>query len=1027
MPITDTNRIYDGFSTLIDGVDNGRSASILTPGYVYDAVNATFRGGEAESRPPFRDITLTFLNDPNHEIETTFRQEIFQGADFFRTATYELIVCSVGGRHFSIQVSPNGYTGLVREITTAGRNSRLLSRAYFCQANKYMIIQDNNSLPVIFDGSNARRSNGVDEVPVGGPMAFGQERLIVGRGRQFLAGDLGGSEKDAEIKFTETNFLNEGGAFGLAAEMGIVRWLKFLPQQDTATGQGELLVGADNGISSVFTSVPRDQWKQTQIQRVTLLGVGGTGDKNVVAINGDVWFRSGDGWRSYRQARAEINGWARVPLSTEMRDYFAADTPELLQYGSAIYFDNRLISTICPQRGNYRTVHLGMAALDFNPISSFGDTGHPAWDGIWNGCKPLQLLTGIIREQKRAFAFEWQEGVGNKLTEITSLPPDTLDTAPISRFITRSMSCGSPYTLRELVGGDIWARKITGGFAGRVLYSSEQDGVFYCWDTFDELAASTSDCAPTGCSPDVSRAESRPRIRMQNPPEGARLGTSTRCAYEHQVWVEWSGRGKIHKGRFHFLNIDENPNKEVVQPTATSETFSEVGLDPNWAGTDAPTCDSAICPSPFAGGIYDPDANILPATPATPTTVAAPIISAASAPGTDSNDATVTCDTLDADIFYRFNGGSWISLGKTGTHIIMSNANPGLYEFYATHIFDNDSPISSYDNALPFATTVATPSVADAFSPGDYGNDLTLTCATGGASIYYRLNHGTWTLLGPTGSVLSNPANAIPSVFEFIARHALQNDSAIATYDNSALGQVATPVIVKASAHGVTGDATITVASPAGAIISVSVGGVVTPLGTSPQVYHMLSGAVYAFSAGESQYLLSPVVTYDNNSMGTTATPVVTKATAHGTAGTATVTCATPASSIHFRYNGGAWIAYTGPIAMLNVNPSLYEFYASATGFVDSAIASYDNSGAAQTEDPVVSKPTAPGSSGTATVTCGTVGAAIWKRKNGGAWSSYGGPFTMSAVGVQDWEFYASFAGLTDSAIVEYDNSQIGL
>jgi hypothetical protein len=49
--IVDKNRIFDGWRTLEGGVDGGRQPNTIDPNQCASAINMTFRGGSATTRP----------------------------------------------------------------------------------------------------------------------------------------------------------------------------------------------------------------------------------------------------------------------------------------------------------------------------------------------------------------------------------------------------------------------------------------------------------------------------------------------------------------------------------------------------------------------------------------------------------------------------------------------------------------------------------------------------------------------------------------------------------------------------------------------------------------------------------------------------------------------------------------------------------------------------------------------------------------------------------------------------------------
>ena len=157
----------------------------------------------------------------------------------------------------------------------------------------------------------------------------------------------------------------------------------FQPISDTATGQGDLLVFGEKGAVSFAVANPRDDWKNLSgFMRVALDNIGLVADRSLVTINNDIFFRSLDGLRSYRHARAQIEGYNTTPLSSEMDSVMDYDTEGLLGDSSAVYFDNRLLYTVSP-RENYDNIedepiklrpisHRGLGVLDFNSMGSSG-------------------------------------------------------------------------------------------------------------------------------------------------------------------------------------------------------------------------------------------------------------------------------------------------------------------------------------------------------------------------------------------------------------------------------------------------------------------------------------------------------------------------------------------------------------------------------------------------------------------------------------------------------------------------------
>ena len=399
--------------------------------------------------------TLTFSSGIS---STWFYNEIYQGGCYYNLPTGDYLVMVIGGRVFILTPSNTGWT--VSDLTPDDGNARYISICYLCQADTYVIIQDGEHVPLVVDatdGLTAYRVGGTNPIPIAKVMAYVDNRLWLAKDNLLFAGDLLGSEANAVLTAKEDIYLNEGGSFKAPSAFGNIVSLSAIAVQDNATSQGSLMAKCEYGIFTVNGLIPRDDWKNSSILQITLPDIGATGHRSECNVNGDQWFRSHDGWRTYRQARAEINGWNQVPLSSPVGQYVDNDTPAFLEYGSAIYWDNRLLLTSGPTMANNRPSHRGVLSLDFDPISTgFDASPEPAWDGLWTlPGNVTELLTGVFNNQKRAFAMCIVNGQ-NALYEFKSDGYRDNDTTDISwSFTTKTMFVNQPnaYTAKLLVNG----------------------------------------------------------------------------------------------------------------------------------------------------------------------------------------------------------------------------------------------------------------------------------------------------------------------------------------------------------------------------------------------------------------------------------------------------------------------------------------------------------------------------------------------------------------------------------------------
>lgn len=493
--------------------------------------------------------------------------EPFQCASYYTPpGVKECIMATLGGRLF--QITPGVDTARVREIQLDARNRKTIPENWMVQADRFHITQDGEAKPIIFDGVSARRA-AADEVIVGQIMAYGIGRLIVTRGRDIFFGDLFGSHtgdpSDSVLKFTETSFLNEGFPAEIPYTSGDITAMSFFPSQDTATGQGELVVFTDKGAVSFDLHLPRDQWKSTSFQQIALLNTTARGSRAVVMVNADLWIRSDEGWRDYRQARSQANGWYQLPQSTEVSLWMNADTPSLLRYGSAINFNNRLIATCNPVPNSGRLYHDGIVSLDFDVLSSFGQATRPAWDGHWGKLKTLQLVSGTFSGQHRAFAFGLDENNETQLYEITADGRQDFDGPITSEIEFRSHNFGSPFNEKQLYGADIWVDDTgPGSLSLELSFRSDSSPIYLPWKTIGNIVP-PGVCGEITCGmcPTIGVGFS-PRIKIPKPKDDCDdySGRMTRRGFEFQPKLRWTGHAAIRRMRLHAMQEEEDSKAE---------------------------------------------------------------------------------------------------------------------------------------------------------------------------------------------------------------------------------------------------------------------------------------------------------------------------------------------------------------------------------------------------------------------------------------------------------------------------------
>lgn len=567
--INDKSRVTDGFLSLEGGVDSGFVPSLIDANQLAFAVNTTVRGGWPTSRPGWKRIPVDFAS---HDGSTG---TYFQGAGSFTDRDENSQICySMGGRLWSVNVT--GKFALAEFTPTGNTNNTTGAHAWFQEAENAMVVQDNDSPATILAGPVSRRAT-AGEVPIGGPMAYGKGRLWVAKKNTYVGGDLVWSDpgllRDSIFKFSENTFLAEGGEFAVPG--GGVTGMSFAANLDTSLGEGDLLVFTATNVFAFSAPVDRTQWKDLQypIQRFALLDYGGMNHESIVKVNGDLIFRSQDGVRSLIYARRDFTEWGNTPVSRQVRRVLQYDSENLLYAASAVNFDNRMLMTTQPVLDRtYGVWHRGLVVLDYDLVSGMGKKVAPAWEGAWTGLRVLQLVTVRVNNVRRCFMFALGGDNHLQLWEMTKadlMDNDNQTLIPISRILeTRSMSCASPASAKDLIGADLFFDQLAGNVQATVRYRRDNSELWWKWGAFTD-SAEYFPCNGTdypNCQQIAYwRKQTRTRVGMPKPQScnDVENGGMSTNGYEFQLRFEF--RGKLRLKRL-ILNCTMNPDA-LYKPT----------------------------------------------------------------------------------------------------------------------------------------------------------------------------------------------------------------------------------------------------------------------------------------------------------------------------------------------------------------------------------------------------------------------------------------------------------------------------
>jgi len=383
------------------------------------------------------------------------------------------------------------------------------TKVWMSQAEKWLIVNDGQSVPLFFDGASTRRSVLVGanpELPIARMSTYWMGRVWQAGpdGRTFLAGDaVGGASgtaalqfRDAVLHVTENTYLATNKVFYVPGSVGDITAIRGVPTLDSSLGQGPVQILTPSVVFSCNAPTLTADWATVTnpILTVSQVESGGLGQESTVLANGDLIYRSRDGIRSLILGRREFNTWGNVPMSREVSAVLDKDDPALLAYSTAVVFDNRLLMSASPVFTQHGVLHRGWVALNFDLISSLRGKAPSVYDGVQTGIEVLQWVKGTFDGVERCFAFVLYQAEEIQLWELLpSAQTDLIDdsNAPVVWSLeTAALDFGvgdarSKFLCR-LEDGEMYLYDLRGRIDWSVYWRADE---YPCWTLWSRGAA----------------------------------------------------------------------------------------------------------------------------------------------------------------------------------------------------------------------------------------------------------------------------------------------------------------------------------------------------------------------------------------------------------------------------------------------------------------------------------------------------------------------------------------------------------
>lgn len=583
--------ILDTIENTIGGQHAGIPPTLLSKQQVAFSVNITHRGGKARTRPALVKRTLSFADD---ESDTNATAALFQRASYYQGYgnNPSALVALIGGRLF--RYVPQTSSVLVSDVSPPGAiNNPTLPLAWLYQGEEFLIVQNLLDLPIFFDGASTRRSAGPagKELPNGGPGTYNNGRIVMTLPDQqsYIAGDLvyntasgtpAYNYRDSILKTNDNLNILAGRAFAVPINAGRINAMFSVADPDTSLGQGPLQIGTRRCVFGVHLPLDATLWTSLdQPTQVVSLPSAGPLSQDVAIVNMDGWYRSRLGIQSYQIGRRDMGTWVQTALSSEVQPVLKYDTDSLLEFSSAVEFDNRLLMTVSPHRVSGRGItHRGLVALDFHNVSSLTLRSTPDYEGLWTGLEILQIVEGSFAGTDRCFIFALDGENKICLYELLKDGGADFDFDGEDDVLTESWLVSNALfglemyperikvPLKKLLPSDMFMEELAGAVAWDIKFRSDAYPFWVDWKTFSTCATECE--TPTDCSQPLPHQYVYATFkRLPEPPDTCNPATGRlhRTGYYFQLRVQWTGHAALDKLLAWAIPIQENINSVCVE------------------------------------------------------------------------------------------------------------------------------------------------------------------------------------------------------------------------------------------------------------------------------------------------------------------------------------------------------------------------------------------------------------------------------------------------------------------------------
>jgi hypothetical protein len=399
-------RGVNGSAFYVSGMNSSDDPMFLDDRAYFSAMNIVNRGGIAKVRPGY----LAMFDLPEGNL---------QGACYYRPLGSEpYIVFAVEGVVYASKAPFTSYSALANiqflpgakfvywQVATKSVEQASDGTITVIDPVRLLVMQDGGyTRAAYWDGTTSRHLDpSLDEVPLGGPMAWSGDRLWVASGNRLYAGDI-----DDPLKFTETTYLAEGGSFFMAEPIVGMSEIPGLTTPQLA------VFTATN--AQLFQSGLRDRsiWKDQvspPFQSNLFPNVGCIAHRSLISQYGLLWWMTSTGLTNFNAAGQARVSSVLAPQDIEMAVSKGNMSPGIDRMASASMENYGLFSVPSGHKKNKHTW-----VLDKAVIAGLGKDTLSTWNSVWTGTYPVEWATGPVDNVQRIFHVSQDDDGVNRLWE----------------------------------------------------------------------------------------------------------------------------------------------------------------------------------------------------------------------------------------------------------------------------------------------------------------------------------------------------------------------------------------------------------------------------------------------------------------------------------------------------------------------------------------------------------------------------------------------------------------------------------